>query len=95
MLAAVMIIQILSIQLLELFNNQVSFMLFIVIYLSVEFVGFYYLSAVKMHLLITWWSLRVRSYSLSDMGSFPSSWRVALADHTDVRMGSYSLEGNW
>jgi len=38
-------------------------MLFIVIYLSKEFVGFYYLLVVKLHLLITLWSLRVWSCS--------------------------------
>jgi len=79
---------------LELFNSQVSFMLRIVIYLSDEFVGFYYLSDVKLHLLITRRSLRVGSYSLSDVGSFPSSCRAAPANHTDVRVGPYSLRGN-
>jgi hypothetical protein len=68
-------------------NSQVSFMLFIVIYLSDEFVGFYYLSTVKLHLLITRLSLRVGSYSLIDMGSLPSSCRVAPTDHIDVHVG--------
>jgi len=37
----------------ELRNNQVLFILFIGIYPSDEFVGFYYLLAVELHLLIT------------------------------------------
>jgi len=39
---------------LELLNSQVLFMLLIVIYLSDEFVGSYYISGVKFHMLITW-----------------------------------------
>jgi len=69
-------------------------MLLIVIYLSDEFTGFYYISAVKLHMMITWLSLCVGPYSVRDMGSFPSSCRVAPADHTDVRVGSYSLRDN-
>jgi len=70
-------------------------MLLILIYLSDEFVGFYYLSAVKLHLLITRWSLCVSSYSLRYMVSFLSTRRVAHDDHTNVSVGSYCLRGNW
>jgi len=55
---------------LELFNSQISFMLFIVIYVMDELVGFYYLSAVKLHLMVIQWSVRLGSYSLRHMDSF-------------------------
>jgi len=39
--------------------------------------------------------VRAGPYSLKDMCSFPSSCRVASADHTNVCVGFYSLRGNW
>jgi len=69
-------------------------MFLINIYLRDEFEGFSYQSIVKLHQLITWWSLRVVSYSLGDTGSFTSIDRVTPTDHTYVLVGSYSPRGN-
>jgi len=54
-------------------------MLFIVTYLSDEFMGFYYLSAIELYLRITQVGM-CRALLSQDMGSFPSSCRVSPAD---------------
>jgi hypothetical protein len=82
MLAAVRILRIPSICLLEEINNQ-ALLVFSFFYLSDEFVVFYYLSVVKLHLSHGF--IHVGSYSLRGLGLSPSNCQLQPYSRVSTR----------